>query len=502
MSDSDSDDDLGPRPAPVDANDVNGAGEHARKRARVQKQASQFEPMYLEALPSAEYYEHSYMHRDIVTHVAVSKASEFLITGSCDGHVKFWKKMPKAVEFVKHYQAHLGPLNDLVVSPDEKLLVTTSSDRTVKVFEIAGFDMSNMLAVPFEPNRAVWLTVRGVCDRFAVSDAHAGAIRIYKADSAGQAVEEVGLHASPVRCMAINPMHNAVISADAKGMLEYWDAAHHGLPAGISWAYKSDTSLYSLLQAHTQPTNITISPDGRLFAVTARDKKIRLFRYSTAKIIKIFDEAASVYSSCSALDETELGKRMAVEREVEANPEFLDKINIAFDASSSLMLFSTLRGIKVVSLDTNKVLRVIGGGEKAERFLSIALYQGVPAVDQQLLLARGGSTTQTADEMHASLTQPDPTIFATSVKRRRFYCLSSREPDESTESRDKFNELPTEEERSAAPAAEKLSLPSEVILHTTMGDITIKLFHDVPVTIENFTTHCKNGYYDNIIFHR
>ena len=41
------------------------------------------------------------------------------------------------------------------------------------------------------------------------------------------------------------------------------------------------------------------------------------------------------------------------------------------------------------------------------------------------------------------------------------------------------------------------------VMHTTMGDITIKLFpNETKKTVENFTTHAKNGYYDGIIFHR
>ncbi len=41
------------------------------------------------------------------------------------------------------------------------------------------------------------------------------------------------------------------------------------------------------------------------------------------------------------------------------------------------------------------------------------------------------------------------------------------------------------------------------IMHTTMGDIKIRLFPDkTPKTFENFTTHAKNGYYNGIIFHR
>ena len=43
----------------------------------------------------------------------------------------------------------------------------------------------------------------------------------------------------------------------------------------------------------------------------------------------------------------------------------------------------------------------------------------------------------------------------------------------------------------------------KVILETTQGSITFDLFADVaPKTCENFTTHCKNGYYNGVIFHR
>ena len=41
------------------------------------------------------------------------------------------------------------------------------------------------------------------------------------------------------------------------------------------------------------------------------------------------------------------------------------------------------------------------------------------------------------------------------------------------------------------------------VMHTTMGDIKIKLFGErTPKTFENFTTHAKNGYYNGIKFHR
>jgi len=53
----------------------------------------------------------------------------------------------------------------------------------------------------------------------------------------------------------------------------------------------------------------------------------------------------------------------------------------------------------------------------------------------------------------------------------------------------------------------QLSLPAAgetvAIMHTSMGDISIRLFPEhCPLTVENFTTHAKNGYYNGIVFHR
>lgn len=42
-----------------------------------------------------------------------------------------------------------------------------------------------------------------------------------------------------------------------------------------------------------------------------------------------------------------------------------------------------------------------------------------------------------------------------------------------------------------------------VTMHTSMGDIAIRMFPDkAPKACENFITHAKEGYYDGLIFHR
>ncbi|KXT78292.1 peptidylprolyl isomerase [Streptococcus sp. DD13] len=44
---------------------------------------------------------------------------------------------------------------------------------------------------------------------------------------------------------------------------------------------------------------------------------------------------------------------------------------------------------------------------------------------------------------------------------------------------------------------------AQVVLHTSKGDITIKLFPELaPLAVQNFLTHAKEGYYNGLTFHR
>lgn len=101
--------------------------------------------------------------------------------------------------------------------------------------------------------------------------------------------------------------------------------------------------------------------------------------------------------------------------------------------------------------------------------------------------------------------QTDPTLVCTAFRKNRFYLFTRREPDESkTEERDVFNERPSKEDiLSATESSAQQRLFSTAILHTSMGDIHLKLFvQECPRTAENFCVHAKNSYYNGHIFHR
>ena len=110
--------------------------------------------------------------------------------------------------------------------------------------------------------------------------------------------------------------------------------------------------------------------------------------------------------------------------------------------------------------------------------------------------------TLTADQSNAPKSVVDPVIFATSLVKNRFFLFTQRET--SDKERDIYNEKPTAEEMlSAQKGEETRRIAEEATLHTSFGDITIKLFgNECPKTVENFTVHARNGYYNGLIFHR
>lgn len=470
------------------------------------------EQQYLDVLPCAQMYEKSYMHRDVVTHVVVT-SSDFIITGSVDGHLKFWKKQKVGIEFVKHYKSHVGSVDMLAASADGSLCVSVSRDRTVKVYDVLSFDMIVMIRLEFVPGCAEWIFKSGEAQaRLAVSDLNSPAIHLFDARSSSSTPVMVlqDMHQAPVTAMAYNPTYETVISTDQKGFLEYWfSVPPHPAPAPptVSFSSKLDTDLYSMVKAKTYARWLAVSPDGEQVVASCMDRRFRLFNFATGKLRRVYDEsleaAGEVQRSGAAmftLEDLDFGRRMAVERELQAS-ETSPWPNAIFDESGHMLLLPTMLGIKVVNTYTNRVVRILGKVENTERFLVIALHRGGSGRSRMKLPTGGGDDSKSGGLLR------DPTLVCLAFKKQRFYLFSRREPQEADDAatgRDVFNERPAGEEGNAGPAATlAATLPRGVVLHTNRGDISLKLFpEECPKTVENFTTHARNGYYDNVIFHR
>lgn len=188
----------------------------AKKRKKLE-----FEEQHLRSLPLSDMYERSYMHRDVVTQVAASPQTGFIITASMDGVVKFWKKTNKEIEFAKEYKAHTAPLCALSVSDDGGLVASISMDKTMKVFDVGTFDMIAILKLQFKPSCVAWVFRRGLSDPLvAVTDSESPQVSLYDIQAeAPHPIRSASFHSSPITVMRYNPAYDIAISADAKGNL-------------------------------------------------------------------------------------------------------------------------------------------------------------------------------------------------------------------------------------------------------------------------------------------
>ncbi|KAG6761770.1 hypothetical protein POTOM_035003 [Populus tomentosa] len=522
-------------PVENDEDAVIGPGPAPKARA---KRPLQFEQAYLDSLPSANMYEKSYMHRDVVTHVAVS-AADFFITGSVDGHLKFWKKKPIGIEFAKHFRSHLGPIEGLAVSLDGLLCCTISNDQSVKIYDVVNYDMMAMIHLPYVPGSAEWVYKQGdVKARLAISDRNSLVVHVYDARAgSNEPIISKEIHLEPVKVMKYNSVFDTVISVDAKGLIEYWSPTTLKFPESeVKFRLKSDTDLFEIVKSKTSVSTMEVSPDGKQFSITSPDRRIRVFWFRTGKLRRVYDESLEVAQDLQRsdapmyrLEAIDFGRRMAVDKEIEKT-ETAPQPNAIFDESSNFLIYATLLGIKVVNLQTNKVARILGKVENNDRFLQIALYQGDRSSKKVRKIPTAAANVNESKE---PLT--DPTLLCCAFKKHRIYLFSAprvmsntldlnvmlffviiyngtnsrrepEEPEDATKGRDVFNEKPPPDELLAVSDIGKAvttSLPDNVILHTTMGDVHMRLYpEECPKTVENFTTHCRNGYYDNLIFHR
>ena len=117
------------------------------------------------------------------------------------------------------------------------------------------------------------------------------------------------------------------------------------------------------------------------------------------------------------------------------------------------------------------------------------------------LIGTGGASSQ-GDKVL------DPSLFCISYKRNRVYIFSKREPaeadnDKGLTKRDILNEKPTKDDIQNMIQLTPTHLATQAIIETSLGEIHIKLFaKEVPKTVENFVSHSRNGYFNNLIFHR
>lgn len=512
--------------------------EPPKKRVRTTKTSRA-----LEEIPTSAHYHISFMHRATVSHVVSSSRHGYVITACEEGTVKFWKRTSAEIveeeivnnvtkdpstpclEFVKSFTAHNGPVTALCLDPSEDTIASIGTDGIIKIYDVSTFDATAMVKTGQSFGRAACFLQDSSKDSLlAISSASNGNIFIFSTTTLLQ-IQVLSFHSKPVTCLAYNQQHKCCLSADEQGVLELWDCTSGskdgqavGAPCSkannhLEYPSKMTTDLYKLAKKGTYARSIAMS--NNFFVVYAADHKIHVYQLSTGKIQVRYDERLDVYAAKNGatygMDSIEFGKRAATERELGDHPGLPTSQLVQLDPSEQYLLVATLVGIKVIDWRKNKVLKIIGKADASQlRFLSFCLCLGDAKLNQQMQLARGASTSIAMGEQKVA---NDALVVVVAYNQRRFFVFSHIDPLNDNEnahdvSRDVWNEAPTVQDQLLASGGNgpggisQAKTFTKAILRTTMGDIHMKLFPEVPKTLENFCGHARSGYYDNVLFHR
>uniref|UniRef100_A0AC35ESC5 PPIase cyclophilin-type domain-containing protein n=1 Tax=Panagrolaimus sp. PS1159 TaxID=55785 RepID=A0AC35ESC5_9BILA len=478
------------------------------------------------------------MHRDTVTHVFATK-TDFIITASIDGHLKFWKKIHKeGVEFVKHFRCHMHAFSDISINYNGTLMATVcTQENTVKIFDIINFDMINMFKYPFSPKIAAWIHLGSdLVHALAISDANSPKIFIYdgKGDNAPIHMIE-NLHTRPIALMEYVPSLNVTISIDERGMMEYWSGAktNYEFPKNVKFEYKTDTDLFEFAKVRQPPKALAISPTGNFFATFSHDRSLKIFSVPFGKIIKVLDESLTRYIDEAKLNErygllhVDWTRKVALEKDINKDHKAFDNIQLSFDESGNFLIYPSPVGLRIYNIITEKVVRDLGKQEPV-RFMGAAICRAMPTTTERLKGAAVTAEIEASDNPALRKFDVDPMIIASAYRKNRFYIFTNAEPfsggddeDGATSNRDVFNEKPRKEDALTTVDHEEEAkgmtdeacihttyeeakgMTDEACIHTTYGDIHVKLFpKECPKACENFITLSRRGYYNGHCFHR
>ncbi|KEG02778.1 peptidyl-prolyl cis-trans isomerase, putative [Plasmodium vinckei vinckei] len=507
--------------------------------------------IYLKNIPTNKNYEVSYMHTDVVTHVLVSNKKKYIVTGSCNGVIKFWYKNVGSIEFVKHFKIHSDEIIYLFMSEDEEFLGSLSKDKTYKQFDISSFDMNIIIKLDFLPKTGefVYSSFFSTSVKVAISSSEKPRIYIYKPLESDICIHTIDLSSSIIEIIKYNKVYNLCILSDNKGIIDIVDATNFKFPnknnnnnpminnsdienndmdiltsidaryngaKKIAFSYKSETDLYELCKYKTYALCINISSDGEFMVIFSENYFIRIYKFKTMKLYRVYDESTEMYLTAQNdplkknlhIDSLDFGKRLFIEKEIKKHikNQNMRLDMVIFDESNQYIIYTTFIGIKVVNFITNQLCYIIGKNETNLRYLSISLYQKIIPANK---IKTNVHESLYINEKNIS----DCALFCTVYKKARFYVFTKKIVNEhELDERDIYNEQPNKNELSSLLSTKSIEnieknnnnkTPKSAIIYTTMGEIHISLFYkECKKTVLNFATHSTNGYYNNCIFHR
>ncbi|NET73934.1 MAG: WD40 repeat domain-containing protein, partial [Sphaerospermopsis sp. SIO1G2] len=204
-------------------------------------------------------------HDGWVNTVAVTADGELVISGSSDQTVKVWNLKTKEEMFT--LSGHDGWVNTVAVTADGELVISGSSDQTIKVWNLNTEEEPLTLSGHSRPVQAVAVTADG---ELVISGSRDQTIKVWSLNTK----EELTLrgHSRPVQAVAVTADGKRVISGS-------WDKTVK------VWNLNTGEEILTLCGHSEGVQAVAVTVDGERVISGSRDKTVKVWNLNTGEEI-------------------------------------------------------------------------------------------------------------------------------------------------------------------------------------------------------------------------
>ena len=218
----------------------------------------QVESSLLEAVQEIGERQQLIGHQDKVNVVAYSPDGELILTGSSDGTLRLWNSQGEPVG--QPLQGHTKSVTAAAFSPDGQLIASGSEDKTIRLWDSSGNPIGSPIVGHEDTVTAIAFSPDG---QLIASSSEDGKIRLW--DTNGNSIGNPFIgHEDGITAIAFHPNGQLIASASKDRTVRVWDL--QGNQVVPPWRKHQDLV-----------NTVVFSPDGKIIASGGDDEQIRLW---------------------------------------------------------------------------------------------------------------------------------------------------------------------------------------------------------------------------------
>jgi WD40 repeat protein/tRNA A-37 threonylcarbamoyl transferase component Bud32 len=204
-------------------------------------------------------------HKDFVNSLAISPDNKVLVSGSGDRTIKVWNLQTGGLQ--TSLALHTDIVTSVAISPGGQTLISSSKDGTIKIWNLASGSLKNTISVNRNGVSSVAITPDGLR---LVSGDNDSQIKVWDL-ATGKLVRTITGHDKAVWRVNISPDGKTIVSGGYDNTIKIWDLETGTLKNNLKG---HNDLIYSLV----------ISADGKTLISASVDKTIKIWDLATGAL--------------------------------------------------------------------------------------------------------------------------------------------------------------------------------------------------------------------------